>query len=224
MTSNQSAGTVLGYSILNTMLEEALRERDEAREELARVRKELVAANRGAEKNAKVNQGLCSKLAEAERERDEARIEWKEAWEGWNQALDERDQSRRDLVAAEELHRRRFGSLKAEFDAACSKLAEAERKLDEAMKNTEDANRKIERMKKRYAHARKLQRVKTSVMAGVIERYYYLLSSTLDALGSSLEILEPSVKRNMPILAMYIDNLKCKEREIKEAIGAEASK
>jgi len=48
---------------------------DEAREELTRVRKDLVASNRGAETNAKVNQGLCAKLAEAERERDEARRE-----------------------------------------------------------------------------------------------------------------------------------------------------
>jgi chromosome segregation ATPase len=48
---------------------------DEAREELTRVRKELVSANRGAETNAKVNQGLCARLAEAERERDEARRE-----------------------------------------------------------------------------------------------------------------------------------------------------
>jgi hypothetical protein len=51
------------------------RERDAALEELARVRKELVSANRGAETNAKVNQGLCSRLAEAERERDSA---WEE--------------------------------------------------------------------------------------------------------------------------------------------------
>jgi hypothetical protein len=54
---------------------EASRERDDAIEELARVRRELVAANRGAETNAKVNQGLCTRLAEAERERDEARRE-----------------------------------------------------------------------------------------------------------------------------------------------------
>jgi chromosome segregation ATPase len=53
----------------------ARRDRDEAREELTRVRKELVSANRGAETNAKVNQGLCARLAEAERERDEARRE-----------------------------------------------------------------------------------------------------------------------------------------------------
>lgn len=46
---------------------------DEAREELSRVRRELVASNRGAEKNAKINQGLCNRLAEAEHERDEAR-------------------------------------------------------------------------------------------------------------------------------------------------------
>jgi len=50
-------------------------QRDSALEELARVRKELVYANRGAETNAKVNQGLCSRLAEAERERDSA---WEE--------------------------------------------------------------------------------------------------------------------------------------------------
>lgn len=64
---------------------EALRERDAAWEELSRVRKELVASNRGAEKNAKVNQGLCARLTEAERERDEARRE--------------RDEARRELDA-----------------------------------------------------------------------------------------------------------------------------
>jgi multidrug resistance efflux pump len=58
---------------------EALEERDEARRELASMRKELAASNRGAEKNAKVNQGLCARLAEAERERDEARRERDEA-------------------------------------------------------------------------------------------------------------------------------------------------
>ena len=75
------------------------RERDEARrdlvalEELHRrrfgtLRKELAASNRGAETNAKVNQGLCSRLTEAERERDEARMERDEVlqrlslWEG----------------------------------------------------------------------------------------------------------------------------------------------
>jgi len=47
------------------------RERDEARIELERVRKELVDANRGAEKNAHINNSLCSKLIKAERERDE---------------------------------------------------------------------------------------------------------------------------------------------------------
>ena len=57
---------------LERELNEARRERDAAREELSRVRKELVASNRGAETNSKVSRGLCSKLAEAERERDEA--------------------------------------------------------------------------------------------------------------------------------------------------------
>jgi uncharacterized coiled-coil DUF342 family protein len=91
---------------------------DDAIEELARVRRELVAANRGAETNAKVNQGLCTRLAEAERERDEAR---------------------RDLVAAEELHRRRFGTLKSEYDAACAILAEAERERDQARRERDEA-------------------------------------------------------------------------------------
>ena len=62
-------------------LDEARRERDDAIEELSRVRKELVSANRGAERNAKVNQGLCSKLAIAELERDDALEElnvWRE--------------------------------------------------------------------------------------------------------------------------------------------------
>lgn len=52
-------------------LDEVIRERDEARIELERVRKELVDANRGAEKNAHINNSLCSKLIKAERERDE---------------------------------------------------------------------------------------------------------------------------------------------------------
>ena len=69
-----------------------------------------------------------------ERERDEARKEWEEAWEGWNQALDERDQSRRDLVAAEELHRRRFGTLNAECEQVMRERDEARREKDCALK------------------------------------------------------------------------------------------
>ena len=52
-------------------LDEVIRARDEARIELERVRKELVDANRGAERNAHINNSLCSKLIQAERERDE---------------------------------------------------------------------------------------------------------------------------------------------------------
>jgi small-conductance mechanosensitive channel len=51
------------------------KERDEALESLSNVRRELVASNRGAETNAKVNQGLCARLTEAEREREEASSE-----------------------------------------------------------------------------------------------------------------------------------------------------
>ena len=46
-----------------------------------------------------------------ERERDEARRE--------------RDEARRDLVGAEELHRRRFQTLKAEYDAMNVELKQA---------------------------------------------------------------------------------------------------
>jgi predicted nucleic acid-binding Zn-ribbon protein len=64
------------------------RERDEATRQLASVRKELVAASRGAETNAKVNQGLCARLTEAERERDEARRELLEIISCIEQAVD----------------------------------------------------------------------------------------------------------------------------------------
>ena len=53
-----------------------VRERDEAREErdkLQVMRKEVVAANKGAKINAQVSNSLAGKLNRAERERDEAR-------------------------------------------------------------------------------------------------------------------------------------------------------
>jgi predicted RNase H-like HicB family nuclease len=50
----------------------ALDERNEVRRDLSRVRKELVSANRGAERNAHINNSLCSKLIQAERERGDA--------------------------------------------------------------------------------------------------------------------------------------------------------
>ena len=58
------------------LLQEARRERDEAREErdkLQVMRKEVVAANKGAKINAQVSNSLAGKLNQAERERDEAR-------------------------------------------------------------------------------------------------------------------------------------------------------
>jgi hypothetical protein len=62
------------------------RERDEARKDLVALeelhrrrfgtlRKELAASNRGAKINAHINNSLCSKVIQAERERDEAREE-----------------------------------------------------------------------------------------------------------------------------------------------------
>jgi hypothetical protein len=57
-------------------LEDFLNERDEARAErdsLQVMRKEVVAANKGAKINAQVSNSLAGKLNRAERERDEAR-------------------------------------------------------------------------------------------------------------------------------------------------------
>jgi chromosome segregation ATPase len=51
--------------------DEARRERGDAIEELALVRKQLVAAKRGAETNATVTKGLFTRLADAKRERDD---------------------------------------------------------------------------------------------------------------------------------------------------------
>lgn len=99
------------------------RERDEARIELERVRKELVASNRGAERNAKVNQGLCAKLAEAERERDDALGGWDFANEGWSKALEGRDDARR------------------ERDEAISKLKFAQNELFTILRFQEDEKR-----------------------------------------------------------------------------------
>jgi hypothetical protein len=59
-------------------LEKVYAERDEAREErdsLQVMRKEVVAANKGAKINAHVSNSLAGKLNRAERERDEARAE-----------------------------------------------------------------------------------------------------------------------------------------------------
>jgi hypothetical protein len=61
---------------LRQKLANALKERDEAREErdsLQVMRKEVVAANKGAKINAQVSNSLAVKLNRAERERDEAR-------------------------------------------------------------------------------------------------------------------------------------------------------
>ena len=115
-------------SIFSRRLE---RERDEARRELKRLKKELISANRGAETNAKVNQSLAKKLHdlegyaartrdhlkasstmhretmnerdEARRERDDALKELDIAREGWNKALEERDEARRMATVWENL-------------------------------------------------------------------------------------------------------------------------
>ena len=90
MTSDKSEGTVPAYSILNTMLEEALRERGEAR---------------------------------------------------------------RDLVASEELHRRRFGSLKAEFEQVMRERDEARKELEEALQRLSLWEGAVMRMKKQLSFA-----------------------------------------------------------------------
>ena len=76
------------------------KERDDAREELSRVRRELVASNRGAETNAKVNQGLCARLAEAEHERDEARSSLKHIEEYGTEKINAAVSLRQELTKA----------------------------------------------------------------------------------------------------------------------------
>jgi hypothetical protein len=125
------------------------RERDEARrdlvalEELHRrrfgtLRKELAASNRGAKTNAKVNQGLCSRLTEAERERDEARRECNEAQDGWSRALDERDDARKERDSA-------LKERDAVWNSWSKALDEAREELSRVRKELVSANRGAER-------------------------------------------------------------------------------
>jgi len=69
------------YSEMRDHAQKLERERDEAREErdkLQVMRKEVVAANKGAKINAQVSNSLAGKLNQAERERDEALAQVKE--------------------------------------------------------------------------------------------------------------------------------------------------
>jgi hypothetical protein len=133
-------------------LSKALDERNEAREELARVRRELVASNRGAEKNAKINQGLCNRLAEAERERDDAFKEWDLARDGWSKALEERDEARRERDEAmqmlgEQLYQRvnewteEVERLLGELNAAREEVSALKAKLDRVSQMNQHADK-----------------------------------------------------------------------------------
>jgi hypothetical protein len=77
MKTPQTDDLARGNHVVPTEWAEQLeRERDEAREErdkLQVMRKEVVAANKGAKINAQVSNSLAGKLNRAERERDEAR-------------------------------------------------------------------------------------------------------------------------------------------------------
>lgn len=141
-------------SIFSRRLE---RERDEARRELKRLKKELVSANRGAEINAKVNQSIAKKLHDLEgyaartrdhllacstmhletmNERDDALKEWDLARDGWSKALKERDEARRErdefrknsLALVEEL-KKSVIRLAKERDEARRELAELKTEL-----------------------------------------------------------------------------------------------
>lgn len=76
------------------------RERDEARREIKRLKKELVSANRGAEINAKVNQSLAKKLHDLEgyAARTLAHLQACSTMRG--EALKERDEARREMDEA----------------------------------------------------------------------------------------------------------------------------
>ena len=105
------------------------RERDAARRELDLVSDKLCKSESAYLKNEEIIDGLKNEIEHTE---TFFREKLSRAADDVNEAKRERDEARRDLVAAEELHRRRFSTVKAEYDAACTKLAEAERERDEA--------------------------------------------------------------------------------------------
>lgn len=90
------------------------RERDKAREELAILKAECAKTSEEF--------GLPPTVRPADGE-------IKRMINGWREALEERDEARRDLVDSEELHRRRFGTLKAEFAQVMRERDEARREL-----------------------------------------------------------------------------------------------
>jgi len=70
-------------------------------------------------------------------------VEWK--WivpSSFSRRLErERDEARRELAAAEELHRRRFATLKGEFDFVCARLADAEHERDRMSQMNQHADK-----------------------------------------------------------------------------------
>ena len=88
----------LAYALAN-----ALKERDEAREErdkLQVMRKEVVSANKGAKINAQVSNSLAGKLNQAERERDEAREALKHIEEYGTEEINAAVELRQKLASA----------------------------------------------------------------------------------------------------------------------------
>lgn len=100
----------------------ALDERDEARRELDLVSDKLCKSESAYLKNEEIIDGLKNEIEHTE---TFFRDKLSRAADDVNEAKRERDEARRDLVAAEELHRRRFGTLKAEYDAMNVELKQA---------------------------------------------------------------------------------------------------
>lgn len=118
-------------------------ERNQFMNALNRVKKELVSANRGAETNAKVNQGLCARLEEAQRERDEALKEWDNARALCDSLLSQRDEARRHLAAAN-----KGAETNAKVNQGLyARLTEAERELEWARRERDEARREIEKLR-----------------------------------------------------------------------------
>ena len=80
-------------SIFSRRLE---RERDEARMELKRLKKELVSINRGAETNAKINQSLAKKLHDLEGYAARTRDHLQASSTMHRETMNERDEARRE--------------------------------------------------------------------------------------------------------------------------------
>ena len=111
-------------------LNDAWKERDEARRELKRLKKELVSVNRGAETNAKINQSLAKKLHDLEGYAARTRDHLQASSTMHRETMNERDEARRER---EELKRAAMEVLRVVPVAYCSEMYHGKRDMHSAL-------------------------------------------------------------------------------------------